>query len=98
MRLCERRCEACGELAGGPTSVFARVVWLCEKHSESFHAPAVVEVLRRASTTAELWQLIDAWLLTTSTLHLAESNLRLVPINWSTSTLLQKVAANEAAH
>lgn len=80
MRRAERRCEACGELAGGdPSAHFARVVWLCELHSAEFHQAELLAVFRAASSTAECWSAIDCWLRTACTLLLAERRLRLVP-------------------
>ena len=82
MRRCERRCEACGDLADGePSAVFARVVWLCVRHSTEFHEPAVQAVFRTASSTVELWAAIKAWLFGAAALRLAESRLRLVPVD-----------------
>lgn len=82
MRLCERRCEACGELADGePSAHFARVVWFCSRHSAEFHDPAVVRLLASAPSTLECWAAIDCWLRVACALQLASTRLRLVPVD-----------------
>jgi len=80
LRLSERRCEACGAPAdGAPSAHFARVVWLCQRDSEEFHAPELQQVLRHPSaSTSAIWLAIDCWLEVTRAMRLLEPRLRLV--------------------
>lgn len=64
MRLCERRCEVCGEQADGDTSAhFARVVWLCRRHSAWFHSPVMLRCFSSGTSTQEVHETIDLWLM-----------------------------------
>lgn len=58
-----RRCAVCDGPADGDCSAnFARVVWFCVEHSKRFHDGPAFRLAQLARATADVWWLIDAWL------------------------------------
>lgn len=63
-RLSERRCEVCGAPADleQTSAHLARVHFFCTDDGQAFHASAYFQVARLASSTAECWVAVEAWL------------------------------------